>query len=153
MGLIRGLGRCPGGGHGNPLQYSYLENSMGRQAWRATVYRVEKCWPWQKGLRQRYHLTNKGPYSQSYAFCSNHVQQRSQGSDEGQGNLAYCSPWGHRVRHNWATELNCICICITQSLCYTAEIIAFKINYTSIKNKTKQYLEWKPASVMQSDKS
>ena len=32
LGLIPGLGRCPGGGHGNPLQYSCLENPMGRGA-------------------------------------------------------------------------------------------------------------------------
>ena len=31
------LGSYPGGGHGNPLQYSYLENSMDRGAWRTTV--------------------------------------------------------------------------------------------------------------------
>ena len=36
-GLIPGSGRSPGGGHGNPLQYSYLENPMDRGAWRATV--------------------------------------------------------------------------------------------------------------------
>ena len=36
------LGRCPGGGHGNPLQYSCLENPMDRGAWQATVYRVAK---------------------------------------------------------------------------------------------------------------
>ena len=28
------------------------------------------------------------------------------GIGDGQGSLAYCSPWGHRVRHDWATELN-----------------------------------------------
>ena len=49
LGLIPGLGRSPGGGHGSPLQYSFLENPRG---------------------------------------------QRS---------LADCSPWGHRVRHDWAT--------------------------------------------------
>ena len=32
-GLIPGSGRFPGGGHGNPLQYSCLENSMDRGAW------------------------------------------------------------------------------------------------------------------------
>ena len=32
LGLIPGLGRSPGGGHGNPLQYSCLENPMGRGA-------------------------------------------------------------------------------------------------------------------------
>ena len=41
-GLIPGWGRSPGGGHGNPLQYSCLENSMDRGAWRATVHRVAK---------------------------------------------------------------------------------------------------------------
>ena len=33
VGLIPGLGRSPGGGSGNPLQYSCLENSMDREAW------------------------------------------------------------------------------------------------------------------------
>ena len=42
VGLIPGLGRSPGVGNGNPLQYSYLENPMDRRAWWATVHRVEK---------------------------------------------------------------------------------------------------------------
>ena len=37
LGLIPGLGRSPRGGHGNPLQYSCLENPMDRGTWRATV--------------------------------------------------------------------------------------------------------------------
>ena len=44
MGLIPGLGRSLGGGHGNPLQYSCLENSMDRGAWQATVHRVAQSW-------------------------------------------------------------------------------------------------------------
>ena len=39
-GSIPGLGRSPGGGQGNPLQYSCLENPMERGAWQATVHRV-----------------------------------------------------------------------------------------------------------------
>ena len=39
-GLIPGSGRSPGGGHGNPLQYSCLETPMDRGAWRARVHRV-----------------------------------------------------------------------------------------------------------------
>ena len=39
-GLIPGSRRFPGEGHGNPLQYSCLENPMHRGAWRATVYGV-----------------------------------------------------------------------------------------------------------------
>ena len=37
-GSIPGLGRSPGGGHGNPLQYSCLENPMDKGAWQATVH-------------------------------------------------------------------------------------------------------------------
>ena len=43
-GLILGLRRSSGGGHGNPLQYSCLENPMDRGAWQATVHRVAKSW-------------------------------------------------------------------------------------------------------------
>ena len=39
---IPGLGRSPGGGHGNPLQYSCLENSMDKGAWWAIVRGVTK---------------------------------------------------------------------------------------------------------------
>ena len=42
VGVIPGSGRFPGGGHGNPLQYSCLENPMGRGAWWATVHRISK---------------------------------------------------------------------------------------------------------------
>ena len=42
IGLIPGLGRSPGEGNDNPLQYSCLENPMDRGAWRATVHRVTK---------------------------------------------------------------------------------------------------------------
>ena len=38
-GLIPGSGRSPGGGHGNPLQYSRLENPMDREAWQATIHK------------------------------------------------------------------------------------------------------------------
>ena len=40
MGLIPGLGRFPGGGNGNPFQYSCLENPMDRGAWRVTVHGI-----------------------------------------------------------------------------------------------------------------
>ena len=41
-GSIPGLGRVPGEGHGNPLQYSCLENPMERGAWQATVHAAAK---------------------------------------------------------------------------------------------------------------
>ena len=42
LGSIPGSGRCPGGGNGNPLQYSCLQNPKDRGAWRATVHRLAK---------------------------------------------------------------------------------------------------------------
>ena len=42
LGSIPGLGRCPGGGHGNLLQHFCLENPMERGAWWATVHGVTK---------------------------------------------------------------------------------------------------------------
>ena len=44
VGSVPRLGRSPGGGNGNPLQYSGLENPMDRGAWRATVHGVTKRW-------------------------------------------------------------------------------------------------------------
>ena len=48
-GSIPGSGRLPGGGHGNPLQFSCLENPMDRGAWRAAVHWITKSWT---GLKQ-----------------------------------------------------------------------------------------------------
>ena len=42
MGLIPGLGRSPGGGHGNTLQYFCLQNPMDRGAWGAAVHGITK---------------------------------------------------------------------------------------------------------------
>ena len=50
LGSITGLGRSPGGGHGNPLQYSCLENPMDRGAWQAKS-------PW--SLRVRHDLATE----------------------------------------------------------------------------------------------
>ena len=46
--LIPGLGKSPGGGHGNPLQYSCLENPLDIGAWWATVHRLSKGRAWLK---------------------------------------------------------------------------------------------------------
>ena len=44
LGSIPGLGRSTGEGNGYPLQYSCLENSMDREAWRVTVHGFAKNW-------------------------------------------------------------------------------------------------------------
>ena len=43
-GSVPGLGRYPGGGHEDPLQYSCLENPMDRGAWQAVIHRVTQTW-------------------------------------------------------------------------------------------------------------
>ena len=59
MGSIPGPGRSPGGGHGNPLQYSCLENPMDRGAWRATVHGVTQSHTRQKRLSTHAHVRFK----------------------------------------------------------------------------------------------
>ena len=53
--LIPGWGRSPGGGHGNPLQNSSLENPMDRETWKATVHRVSKSQTWPEWLSMHAH--------------------------------------------------------------------------------------------------
>ena len=57
MGWIPGLGRSPGGGNGNPLQYFCLENPMDRGAWWATVQGVAKESDMNEGLKQQSRTT------------------------------------------------------------------------------------------------
>ena len=70
LGLIPGLGRSPGEGNGNPLQYSCLENPMDRGAWRATVHGV---------TRVRHDLATKPPaiWGQDPAFSPPESPQRA----------------------------------------------------------------------------
>ena len=68
VGLIPGLGRSPGGGHGTPLQYSCLENPMDRGAWQATVHRVSKN---RKRLKR---LSTNVPFLEQ-VFCVNSFRQ------------------------------------------------------------------------------
>ena len=57
-GSIPGLGRCPGGGHGNPLQYSCLENPMDRRAWQATIHRIARSQTQLKQLSTHARIRN-----------------------------------------------------------------------------------------------
>ena len=65
-GSIPGSGRSPGGGNGNPLQYSCLENSMDTGTWWATVHGVAKS---QTRLSDgAHHLAQKWDYVQIFYF-------------------------------------------------------------------------------------
>ena len=58
-GSIPGLGRSPGEGNGNPLQYSCLENPMDREAWWATVHGVPKSRTRQSDFTFTFNIVNK----------------------------------------------------------------------------------------------
>ena len=59
MGSIPGLGRSPGEGHGNTLQYPCLENHMDRGDWWAKVHGVTKSWIQLKRLSTHTHMQFK----------------------------------------------------------------------------------------------
>ena len=58
MGSTSGLGKSPKGGHGNPLQYSRLENTLDRGAWQARVRRVVRSQTQLKWLNTRAHIVD-----------------------------------------------------------------------------------------------
>ena len=70
VGSIPGSGRSHGGGHGNPLQYSCLENPMGRGAWWATVHGVAKS---QTQLNQLSIHTHLIPISHTHTHTHIHT--------------------------------------------------------------------------------
>ena len=61
-GSIPGLGSSSVRGHGNPLQYFYLENPMDRGAWRATVYRATKGRTWLQDLAPTHIFSKKNMF-------------------------------------------------------------------------------------------
>ena len=107
-GLIPGLGRSPWGRHGNPLQYSCLENPMDTGVWWAAVHRVQKSWKGLKGLGTHAHTSiRKGDCYAKPGFLqistTNIWGQRRQwhptpvllpGKSHGWRSLVGCSPWG-----------------------------------------------------------
>ena len=76
MGSIPGLGRSPGEGNGNPLQYSCLENPMDREAWRATVHRVTKEFDTLAAKQQLIIIVrDKGFKKESNAVLQGHLSE------------------------------------------------------------------------------
>ena len=78
--LIPGSGRALGGGHGNPLQYSWLENPMDRGAWQAVIHRVAKSRTQLKWLGTRGRPGLKVQSIQSLFSCLQYL-------------VWYCRPW------------------------------------------------------------
>ena len=82
LSLIPELGRSPGEGHGNPLQYSCLENPMDRGAWQATVHRLANSQTrlkplsthaWRELIWFSLASCSKGFHSLAHCFCKQQV--------------------------------------------------------------------------------
>ena len=100
-GYIPRSGRCPGGGNGNPLQYSCLENPMDREAWWDTIHRVAES---QTQLK-RFSTHRMGKWQPTPVLLP--------GKPHGQRSLVGCSPWGHEEsditeRLHFHFSLSCI---------------------------------------------
>ena len=94
-----------GGGNGNPLQYSCLENPMDGTAWQATVHRVTKSWTQLKQLSTQHAMQKASIRSLHWEDhleleSDNPLQLWLQGTSHGQRNLVGCSPRG---RKEWDT--------------------------------------------------
>ena len=102
-GDIRDVGRSPGVGNGNPLQYSCLENPMDRGAWRATVHGVKKGWIWLKQLSMHGQIGVKTFHIllslyQSSSICPINIQWQQQPARQ----------WIWQ----WTRWMNpCLCVC------------------------------------------
>ena len=75
VGSIPGSGRSPGGGHGNPLQYSCLGNLMDRGAWWATVDGVAQSWTRLKPLSRQAGTLEQGQQAGKSPGCSRQAEQ------------------------------------------------------------------------------
>ena len=97
--LIPGLGKSPGEGNGNPLQYSCLENSTDREAWRATVHGATKS---RTRLSDFHSLNARRP---GFSPWVRKIPWRREwqptpvflpGEFHGQGSLADYNPWDRK---------------------------------------------------------
>ena len=79
MGLIPGLGKSPGGGHSNPLQYSCLENPMDIQAWQVTGPGVPKSRTWLKQLSMHTKMNQFSLVTQSCPTLCNPMNRNTTG--------------------------------------------------------------------------
>ena len=93
VGLIPESRRSPREGNGNPLQYSWLENPMGREDWQATVHRVAKNWTL---------LSNSIDFPGSSAGKESSCHAGDPGSIPGSGRSAE-EGIGYPLRYSWAS--------------------------------------------------
>ena len=75
-GSIPASARFPGGGHGNPLQDSCLENPMDRGVWLAIVFRVKQSWIWLKQLSTHTRTSGEGSGNPPQYSCPGSPRDR-----------------------------------------------------------------------------
>jgi len=92
---------CIREGHGNPLQYSCLENPRDGRAWWAAIYGVAQSRTWLMRLSSSSSLMNQPLY---HCILCHFKFEHALGVGDGQGSLACWSPWGHKESE--MTELN-----------------------------------------------
>jgi len=71
------MARSPGGGNGNPLQYSWLKNPMDRRVWQAAVHAVAKESDTTEQLNTQRRLKVRGHFSHSLIIPNNLLDNRS----------------------------------------------------------------------------
>ena len=98
----------PQAGTGNALQYSCLENFIDRGAWWATVHRVAKSWTWLSNWSHPYR-TRKGWNKWTVPSLTIFRRERLPTLVLPGELHGLCSPWGRRVRHDWANFTGKIC--------------------------------------------
>ena len=106
LGAIPGSGISPGEGNGNPLQYSFQENSMDRGAWKATVYEVVKSLPavWEMQVRS---LGREYPLEKEMATHSSILAWKIPRMEE---SSRLQSTESQRVRYDLASPLQYSCL-------------------------------------------
>ena len=96
MGLIPGFGRYSGGGNGNPLQCSCLEDSMDRGVWQASVYGVAENWTWlSTHTHVRLHI-----HTHSTTTTTRHLKEEQVSMAEGSFVCRY--EWGSQSSDSFA---------------------------------------------------
>ena len=103
-GLIPGLGRSPGGGHDNTLQYSCLENPMDREAWWAAVYRVARSRTWLNRLSMHACIQEDQKWQQGTSLVVQwlRIQLLMQGMQ-----ILSIPGWGNKIPHTMGQLSSC----------------------------------------------
>ena len=112
---------CIGEGNGNPLQCSYLENPRDGGAWWAAVSGV---------AQNRTRLKRLSSSSSCFTWRRKWqpIPVSLPGESHGQRRLKGCSPWGHRVRHDLATEQQ------KQELIYNSALVSIIQQHESVRH-------------------